>query len=262
MIVGLALVLTLGSTPAARRAAGELARKAQREYAAGRASKALADLTSAHRLDPRTEDFLAIGLCETALGHPSAATAAYTSYLRGHGRQRARAEALLAEAERKTRASELLVAPLVSPVPLVVAPKPPAAVAAPPPLVLAEPRAVAPPPVAPVPLVEAQAEPSAASTTGAPVPAQAVEAPAAAPRRHELAVGLLAGGTVAAALAVVGFAEVAAFDGYSHGLVTAGTQVSYGDASGRLASARGWEVAASALSVAALLCFGAAGVTW
>ncbi len=81
-----------------------LIRRAIFEYDTGSYQQALVDLERAYELDPRPALLFNVGLCQRALGRHRAAAIALRSYLREmpRARNRAKAEALLAEMDKRS----------------------------------------------------------------------------------------------------------------------------------------------------------------
>lgn len=194
---------------------------------------ALGQALRAYALMPKPALLLEIAQDQSGLGKWGEAAKFYDLYLATHptGPSKALAKKGYAEAKEHVDAGDLMAV-----VPLGAAPPP--VVAAPPP----------PPPVAPVP------DPA---PVWAPTTAEATEG--APPHSHVLAYSLAGVAVAAAVFAVIGWAEVASYNGYV-GSLAAGTPGS--QALSRQSQANTWQIVAIGTSIATGLAAGAVVLTW
>ncbi len=236
----LALLVLLAAGPKSE--AKRLEHRASVAFTAGDAKTALAEALEAYRLDPQPAYILSIAKYQEALGHWNRAAAAYREYLNKLPEASNKDEVLQLIAKADSHSGEASGPTADVPAVALVAPA-----EAPPPLVSTEGQLVAAPTTPLTP-----AEPA--------VVASASAAPLTEGHSHVLALSLAGASVVAAAFAVVGYAEVASYNSYAGGLQPGAA--SYSTVQGKLQTAQTWNVLAIVFTVAAAAGATGAVLTW
>ncbi|MHB8416747.1 MAG: tetratricopeptide repeat protein [Myxococcales bacterium] len=268
--MGVLLALFVSVVPAsasARHEADRLGAQARADRLAGAYRPALGEASRAYKLFPRPLFLFEMAEDHRGLGEWADALAYYERFLatRPAGGNRAIAKKHLAEAKSHTRSSAvdvLAVAPL-APSPLTAAPL----AAAPPASAAPAPNSLEVAPLAPPPVVEAPAAPPAppAAVASAPPAGPEGEVAQEAPAHHSrwLAYTLIGLAGASAVVAVVGWANVASYNGYVGSIQQGPPKQTQAVAAKNAQSQAGtWQGAAIATTVVAALAGGSVAFAW
>ncbi len=234
MLIPAILWLQLAAPPAQQREAERLVHASIGDYDLGAFERALQEAEEAYRLDQLPQILFNIGQCHRALKHWEKAGFFFRRYLEKlpHAANRIAVEDLITQVDYRLKLEQL--------------PSP------------------APPASAPAPVLSASATPSttAAASSEAP-PSSAHEVAPAPPRRsHALAGTLIAAGSAAAVVALVGLGEVVDFDSVNSTFQVSPTLANYNAARAASGRAALWAPTAIACGIGAALLGAGVAVAW